>query len=39
MIVVDYLDNDKRTTYSFFKVFSKNDIIYDITAETLICSL
>lgn len=35
MIVVDYLDNDKRTTYSFFKAFSKNDIIYDITAEKL----
>ncbi|MEN6373495.1 MAG: hypothetical protein ABFD75_01775 [Smithella sp.] len=35
MIVVDYLDNDKKTTYSFFKAFSKNDIIYDVNAEKL----
>jgi hypothetical protein len=35
MIIVDYLDNDKKTSYSFFKAFSKNDIIYNVTAETL----
>lgn len=35
MIIVDYLDNDKKTSYSFFKAFSKNDVIYDFDAETL----
>ncbi|MEN6623700.1 MAG: hypothetical protein ABFD50_19400 [Smithella sp.] len=39
MIIVDYLDNDKKTTYSFFKAFSKNDVIYDFNTETLKNSL
>lgn len=35
MIIVDYLDNDKKTSYSFFKAFSKNDVIYDFDTEIL----
>jgi|GEM_PF-2024807 len=35
LIVVDYLDNGKKTSYSFFKAFSQRDIVYDVTAEQL----
>ena len=35
LIVVDYSDGDKETSYSFFKAFSKNEIVYDISAEKL----
>jgi hypothetical protein len=35
LIVVDYLDNGKKTSYSFFKAFSHRDIVYGVTAEQL----
>ncbi len=35
LIVVDYSDGDKETSYSFFKAFSKNEIVYDVSAEKL----
>lgn len=35
LIVVDYSDGGKETSYSFFKAFSKNDIVYEVSAEKL----
>lgn len=35
LIVVDYLDNGKKTSYSFFKAFSHRDVVYGVTAEQL----
>ncbi len=35
MYVVDYLENLKPKTYSFYKFFSKHDIMYDIPAEKI----
>jgi hypothetical protein len=35
MFVVNYTENDKIKTYSFFKAFSKNDIVYNIPADKI----